>query len=374
MKFASTQFSHLQKTLTKLKRQLLSHPHLVRILLAITLFTGIVFIIIKTIPPRIPFTPTTQFVSSFLHPDRYLHQTHNRTNFILLGVGGAAHEAGDLTDTIIFGSMDTQTGDLLLLPIPRDLWVSSLQAKINTAYHYGELKRPGSGGLILAKAAVGEILDQPVHYAALIDFTGFQQLVDLVGGVDVNVPHTFDDYHYPIPGMETAEPESARYEHLHFDAGSTHLDGTTALKFVRSRHSEDPQEGTDIARQARQQLVITALKDKLLQPRFLLNTSNLKNITSLADQYLTTDFPSESYGALARLLLKFKSTRLRTAQLSVSLPETPNDQSLLVNPPISKEFNNQWVLTPRDDDWTAIHTFTSCILYSQTQNDCHQNQ
>lgn len=360
-----------KKTLTKLKRRLLSHPRAIRTILIISFLALIIFTATKTLTPLINLETPTQFISAFLKPASHLRQTHNRTNFILLGIGGAAHEAGDLTDTIIFVSLNLETGDTLLLPLPRDLWVSSLRAKLNTAYHYGKEKKPSTGGLILAKAAVGEILDQPVHYAVVVNFDAFQDLVDLVGGVQINVPRTFDDYYYPIPGMEDAQPEELRYQHLHFDAGPQHMNGTTALKFARSRHSQDQQEGTDFARSQRQQLVILSLKDKLLSPKFLLKPKNIQSLISIADQHLQTDLSPSSYPALARLALKFDSEKLRTSQLSSSTPESPNPQALLINPPISSDHDDQWVLVPQDEDWSQIHAFVECLLYSQT--DCQEN-
>jgi LCP family protein required for cell wall assembly len=365
-------FTQLQKTLTKLRRQLLSHPKIIRAVIIVAVLLTLIFTASKTLPSLTILETPSQHLFAFLNPDQHLRHTHHRTNFILLGIGGAAHEAGDLTDTIIFVSIDLETKDTLLLPLPRDLWVSSLRAKLNTAYHYGEEQKPGTGGLILTKAAVGEILDQPIHYAALINFDGLKNLVDLAGGIDINIPHTFDDYYYPIPGMEEAEPEELRYEHLHFDAGLQHLDGTTALKFVRSRHSQDPEEGTDFARQRRQQLVILALKDRLLTPKFLLKSSNIKALKSLSDRYLITDFPNSSAGALLHLALQFNTQNLRTAQIPASTPESPNSQALLINPSISKEYDNQWVLVPQDQDWTQVHTFIECLLYQPIKSDCNQ--
>jgi LCP family protein required for cell wall assembly len=148
-----------------------------------------------------------------------LKSNGNRTNILLLGMGGEGHQGGDLTDSILLVSLDIGTNLATIIPVPRDVWVPTLKAKINTAYHYGEERRAG-GGLDLAKSAVSEILGIPVHYGVTLDFQGFIKAIDAVGGIDVVVENTFDDYKYPIPGKETVEPESARYEHIHFEKGT----------------------------------------------------------------------------------------------------------------------------------------------------------
>src|SRR5690606_22235607 len=141
--------------------------------------------------------------------------------------------------------------------------------KLNAAYQIGSSDKNYSrklpqftgaaGGGELAKYAVSKILGQPVQHFVALSFAGFTKSIDVLGGVQVRVNNTFDDYWYPIEGEEDnscgrSEEDIAaltatlsgnlleqsfpcRYEHLHFDAGVTPMDGETALKFVRSRHS-----------------------------------------------------------------------------------------------------------------------------------------
>ncbi len=247
----------------------------------IPLFLGIVliFAVIKGIPlfwtlgQQALFGPGIAF--SFLsssHED--LKATDGRTNILLLGIGGVNHDGPDLTDTMLVASIDLKTFDTILISIPRDIWVDSISAKINSAYAYGEESKKG-GGKILAQSAVSEVLGIPIHYVIRIDFSGFKKAVDLIGGVDIGVEKAFDDFEYPIEGKdydtcgytekmieepntlgrsasasaqkliyldkngnqppEGVNPYSCRFEHLHFDAGLQHMDGTLALKYVRSR-------------------------------------------------------------------------------------------------------------------------------------------
>lgn len=287
-------------------------------------------------------------------PAESLKSTNNRTNILLLGMGGAGHEAGDLTDSMILVSYQHETKKLALISLPRDLWVESLKAKINTAYFYGEKRQPDGGGLILAKAAVEEVLGLPVHYSVALDFNGFKEAIDLVGGIDVQVDRTFDDYKYPIPGMEDAQPEALRYEHLHFDAGLQHMDGATALKFVRSRMAEG-DEGTDFARSARQQKVIMAFKNKLLSTETILNPTRLTELVNLYGQYIHTDIADADYGAFARLGLEIKPEQIQSVALTTDDEETGLVGILEVGN--KRLYQGQYVLVPKDNNWAALKQF-----------------
>ena len=119
-----------------------------------------------------------------------LKKTDNRTNILLLGISGGSHEGATLTDSIIFLSLDFAKKDNVAISVPRDIWLPSLKTKINSTYYYGETKRKGSG-ITLTKSAVSEIFGIPVHYAALLDFDAFREVIDTLGGIDVEVESAF---------------------------------------------------------------------------------------------------------------------------------------------------------------------------------------
>ncbi|MFZ2199338.1 MAG: LCP family protein [Microgenomates group bacterium] len=267
------------------------------------------------------------------NPENSLISYQGRTNILLLGMGGVGHEGGDLTDSILFISLNLSSKDATIISIPRDIWVPSLAAKINTAYHYGNEKRPG-GGLDLAKSAVSETLGVPVHYAIALDFQGFVKAIDALGGIDVVVDNAFDDYKYPVPGKETAEPESARYEHIHFDAGSLHMDGSTALKFARSRHAEG-DEGTDFARGNRQTKIIAAFRNKSLSTSTIFSNSVLADLKSSITSSINTDIGEVEQGGLFKVLISLGSTN-NINNLSIA--------DYLINPKSPKPYGGQWVL------------------------------
>lgn len=268
-------------------------------------------------------------------PISNLESSGSRTNLLLLGMGGDGHEGGDLTDSILLVSFDLSKNTADIVPIPRDLWIPSLQAKINTAYHYGN-ERSDKGGVDLAKSAVAETLGLPVHYVVALDFQGFVKAIDAVGGVDVEIQNTFDDFKYPIPGKETAEPEDSRYEHIHFDAGLTHMDGTTALKFARSRHALG-DEGTDFARGARQQKIILAFRNKVISLGTILSGDTITKLKDSISSSVDTDITSKEYGSFIKVFMG-----LGSKDNIKSIPLT----DFLVNPKNTREYSGQWVLIP----------------------------
>jgi len=338
--------------IAKIKRRLIKYAWLGRWLV---LAAGLALVIglVRGLAPKAKIglkliNPTINRLQSF----------RGRTNILLLGVGGEGHEAGDLTDSIILLSADLTSGDVVLVSLPRDIWVVSLAAKLNTAYHYGETKQEG-GGLILAKAAVGEVMNQPVHYGVVLDFSGFEQAIDVLGGVNVDVPRGFVDKQYPIPGKEDAEPEAARYETVEFKSGRQTFDGVTALKYVRSRHA-DGEEGTDYSRAQRQQRVILAFRDKLLKAKTLLNFGKIKQLKQIAADSVETDIKPEVYADMIKLGLKLDREQLRTGVLDQG-SQSEDIPALLYNPPVSRY--GQWVLLPAGDDWNVVFQYIDEILY-----------
>ncbi len=270
-----------------------------------------------------------------------------RTNFLLLGINGDDEKGADLTDTIIFVSLNAETGRVVLLSVPRDLWLKEIQAKINTAYHYG--------GFALAKKTVADVVGQPIDYILVLDFAGFEEAVDIIGGVEVEVDHSFDDYRYPIAGKEN-DPCSGdkefkcRYEHVHFEAGKQLMDGKTALKFVRSRNAEG-EEGTDFARSLRQQKFLVAFQQKLSSPEVYLRPIKLYQLWQVFQKVVETDINQGQYGNLALLVTKIDWQTMKAGSLA---------DNLLMHP--QTHYSKQWVLLPKKDDWQEVWRFVENLL------------
>jgi polyisoprenyl-teichoic acid--peptidoglycan teichoic acid transferase len=203
-------------------------------------------------------------------------ESQDRVNILLLGIGGEGHDGPLLTDTIIFASVKPSTGQVTLLSIPRDLAVELPRygiRKINHANAYGkEMDYPG-GGEQLAADIVAKTIGQPVNYFIRMDFDGFKDIIDGLGGITVNVENSFTDSQYPTSNYG--------YQTIKFTAGTQRMSGDTALTYVRSRHGNNG-EGSDFARSRRQQLVLEAVKDKIFSVGTLLNAGKIgSTLTSL---------------------------------------------------------------------------------------------
>lgn len=273
-------------------------------------------------------------------------EDRGRINILLLGIGGKGHDGGQLTDTIMVLSYDVTTKKVALLSIPRDLSVpieSIGWRKINAVNSYAEQKSPGSGGLATSQT-VGNILNAPIDYYVKVDFDGFTQLIDELGGIEVCVDKTFDDYTYPAEGQEDNPDYYSRFEHLHIEQGCQKMDGKLALKYARSRHSLG-SEGTDFARAARQQKVIQATKEKLLSANTILNPSMISKLVGNLNEHASTDMKIWEMAKFWSLVKDIKKEDMTTKVLSNS-PE-----GLLVD---AKGQDGAYLLLPRTGNFTEV--------------------
>ena len=194
----------------------------------------------------------------------------NRVNILVMGLDYRdwEGEGPSRTDTMMLLTLDPVSRTAGMLSIPRDLWVNVPgydYGKINTAYYLGELYKLPGGGPALAEQTVNELLGVDTNYYAQIDFSAFENFIDQIGGIDVEVPYelTVD----PIgPGNTVTLP-----------AGVQHLDGPTALAYARNRDTW----GADFDRADRQQQVIMAIFDKLTSlgnlPKLIANAPTIYN-------------------------------------------------------------------------------------------------
>jgi LCP family protein required for cell wall assembly len=181
-----------------------------------------------------------------LLPDR-------RFNVLLLGSDNDLKFTADavLTQSMILVSVDPKTHDVAMISIPRDFWVPITNygyQKIDVAYEVG--------GIALARSTVEKLFGVKIDYYAWVGLNGLVQVIDTLGGVDVTVQHPILDEEYP-DDLNSTDPYA--FFRLYIPAGPQHLDGTTALQYVRSRHG-DLQ--SDFGRSARQQQVLLALKTR----------------------------------------------------------------------------------------------------------------
>jgi anionic cell wall polymer biosynthesis LytR-Cps2A-Psr (LCP) family protein len=190
-------------------------------------------------------------------------------------------------------------------------------------------------------------------------------MVDLLGGVRVDIESGFTDDRYPILGRENDScggdiKTLCRWETVVFDSGSQILDGTTALKFARSRKA-DGDEGSDFARSARQQKIILALKEEVLSTDFLLNPKKLSQMLEIIESAVETDIPESHFGGFAKVALKAKDAGIRSVVLG-DIYKPGEKDGFLINPPVSPKHLNQYVLVPRVDTWQPAQEWIGCLL------------
>lgn len=314
--------------------------------------------------------------------DSGLKSSNNRTNILLLGVGGEGHEGPYLSDTMILASIDKKGKDVALISIPRDLWVPDLKVKINAVYAFGFEKKQG---IKQSEETVSKLFGVPVHYTLRLDFSAFERAVDQVGGIDVVVDNPFTDSMYPIPGKEedtcgleienkagdtyfkdatgtavllTEEnnPFICRYETVNFQKGTVHMDGKTALKFVRSRHGTNG-ENSDFARSARQEKVIAAFRQKVFSSETLLNPKRLVDVASTFGTSIDTDIKPEDAPLFIKLAQKAKQAEIRRIVL-----DSGRDTSVLEEGK-PEDHNGQFALVPKNNAWQELAEYMQAEIF-----------
>lgn len=228
-------------------------------------------------------------------PDAPLRgEEEGRTNILLLGMGGESHPGGPmLTDTIIVASILSDTKEVSMLSIPRDLVVDTggqQYRKINNAYSLG--------GLDLSKKVVEDVTGLEIHYYGTVDFAGFRDVIDDLDGVEIYVDNPFVDYKYPDYNFG--------YQTIEFEEGWQTMDGERALQYSRSRKGNNG-EGTDFKRSKRQQNVIVAIRDKILSTYTLLNPGVITRLMNTLGEHVATDAEIWEMSKFAQLAQEINS-------------------------------------------------------------------
>ena len=201
-----------------------------------------------------------------------LNNGQETVNFLLIGSdrrpGGSFR-----TDTMVIAILRPNEGQVSLISIPRDLWVYIPEwenQRINTAYQHGiSVGYPG-GGPGLLKDTILYNLGIRIDHTALVEFDGFRQIVDTIGGVDVPVSCAYTDWKIIDPSLD---PQNENNWYLHTAGpGLIHMDGDLALWYARSR-----QKSSDFDRGRRQQEVLRALFTQALQAGTLTRIPELYN-------------------------------------------------------------------------------------------------
>ncbi|MCK9360852.1 LCP family protein [Patescibacteria group bacterium] len=266
----------------------------------------------------------------------------NKMNILLLGIGGAGHDGSLLTDSIIFASVDLKEKRVGLVSIPRDTaWkrADGTYEKINSVHAWEEQDHPGEGAVRTAKK-FAEAFDTHIDHVVRIDFRGFVAFIDALGGIDINVERGFTDAEYPT--------EDDLYQTISFKKGQQRMDGATALMYVRSRHGNNG-EGGDFARARRQQLVLQAVRERLMSLNTLSDPNKLGNIYSAITRHVQSDLSPWDAFRLAPMIQDFSRDKIASHVIT----DAPDGEL------VSTNLNNNYLLFPKGGDWTRIKSLIS---------------
>ena len=338
-----------RKETEKIKKKLTRRQKIIRwsiVFLMIVIFTcvGLIALSFKDVFKKnkglqAPFFKFFQKVN----PASLRGEGDGRINYLILGYGGGNHPGAYLTDTVMVASIDPYNKKAALLSIPRDLYVPIPgydNNKINAAYSIGQdNKEQGQNGPDLAKETVSNILDIPIHYYIVLDFNGFEKIIDLVGGVDVYVDEDIYDPYYP--------DDNWGQEVYSIKAGWHHFNGADALKYARSRYTT-----SDFDRAKRQQKIMIALKDKVLSLNFLSNPAKVISLMSTLGGSIQTDLIPQEIIKSFDLVKDLKEDQIATKVLddsSVGLLYADN-------------VNGMYVLKPKDPTWEEVKALAHSIF------------
>lgn len=260
-------------------------------------------------------------------------------NILLVGLDqrGQVQHRSFRTDTIMIATLNSETNEGALLSIPRDLYVEVPlfgKRRINTVNVLGETQGYPGGGPALLMETIQQDFDIPMHGYVMINFQGFREIVDLLGGVDLYVEKEIWDNKYPDDhGGEIT---------IHIPAGQQHMDSATLLQYCRSRYSSD-----DFDRMARQQKALAALGEKFLSLQML---PRLPALLQTMRHTFYTDLEPDELTRLAQIGSQVDPGQVRFVVIDRSLLDPsqrqPGDEPDLLYP-----------------DWDKVHALVDEIFH-----------
>jgi polyisoprenyl-teichoic acid--peptidoglycan teichoic acid transferase len=289
-------------------------------------------------------------------------EQNGRINILLVGLAGKNYPGANLTDSIIVASINPKTYQTALLSIPRDFYVpipgTNLSTKINALYARAEdkdaslpaplrgaMQAGGNKGIADLKQAIEDITGQPINYYIALDFDGFKQIINQLGGIKVQVPKDLHDERYPGPNYS--------YETFDIKQGLQDLDGDTALKFARTRHDEDG----DFGRAFRQQLILEAARSKAFSLGTILNIPEVNNLLDTLGEHLRTNIQLDELNSFLDLVGKIDTHTTVNKVLDAGQPD-----SVMAVSHVSLGGVRAFILIPRTGNYDEIQDIAKNIF------------
>ncbi|HKJ11719.1 MAG TPA: LCP family protein [Ornithinimicrobium sp.] len=259
-----------------------------------------------------------------------------RVNVLLLGSDGTDTREGVRTDTMLIASIDTETGDSVLFGIPRNLervpvpqdnplskrwpdgydcgddclmngvWTEAMDFAEERPQLYADDPNPG---LTATREVLSAVIGQPIDYTAIINLKGFRDLVDAMGGVEIDVQerlpmggrttYTWDGRPMLVPGSESG----------YLEPGLQTLNGYQALWYARSRITTD-----DFSRMRRQRCVVAAMVDQVNPLKMI---RRYPQIVGVAGDNVKADISQDELPAFAELTLRVQNGTIRSLPFTI---------------------------------------------------------
>ncbi|MEK7182011.1 MAG: LCP family protein [Patescibacteria group bacterium] len=319
--------------------------------------------------------------------DKLLGEKDGRINILLLGMRGENVPGGGLlADTIMVLSIHPKQGDddtskASLISIPRDLYVTvpgkNEKRKVNAVFALGEERRHGGGGMEDMRTIIGEVTGLEIPYAVTINFQGFTDLVNALGGIDVTLNEPFNEglqFHEPQvcdPYVYTVPTKPMQYQYKYYTrqdgtkyiakayplcynkdeecggnftlpAGNNHLEGIKALCYARARYTSN-----DFERARRQQQVIQSIKVKALSVGTLTDFSKVNAMLDSLGNNASTNLEAWEMKRLFEVYQAMGDVQPKQKVLENT------EEGLLYNPEMTEETG--YILLPRGDNYDRIH-------------------
>ena len=238
-----------------------------------------------------PNTPAGSVATAApVQPEPVLTVFDKPLTILLLGSDRRPAESSpSRTDAIILLAIDPTKQRISMLSLPRDLLVSIPGygwARINAAHVYGDVYPALGGGFALAQQTISQVVGVPIDYTILVDFQGFINVIDTLGGVPVQVTKSLYDPRFPTMDY--------KFREVTFEPGTFTMDGITTLTYSRIRHPDN-----DFERMTRQQAVIAGIANRLRAGTLLETVATTAQIPAALIGHATTTMPRDVIIALA---------------------------------------------------------------------------
>ena len=293
-------------------------------------------------------------LSDEVDPSKLKGEGDGRINVLLLARGGAGHDGADLTDTILIASIDPIQKEAGLLSIPRDLYVKTDRGgsmKINAVFATAKQNALAKGqsvpdaekaGFEAIQKKTSEVAGIPINYYAMVDFAGFSQAIDTVGGVTIDVKEPL--YDQVLATENRGNPLIAK-------AGVQTMGGKQALLYAQSRYGS---ARGDFDRNQRQREVLVALKDKIFTVGTFGNPVKISQLMDNFGSHIQTNFNIDEIMQMYNLGKQIDSSKIT----SVGLADPPQELVGTAN------VGGLSVVVPKAGtyDYSAIHSFVRNTL------------